>query len=145
MHTNARFICRIGLVGLTALLLTQCQIMGPPATPPHVMVLPVARFAGTEKAFGRAAQVVVHRSVPAAKLVKAFPQSAAYAHIFSPDAVRLVETALKQSSLSANQRTQLTATLGQLKYFESRRRLAIQASAPAGPSRFWMLQRATFR
>ena len=119
--------------------------MGPPATPPHVMVLPVARFAGTDESFKAAAQVVVHRSVPAAKLEKAFPPSAAYAHIFSPDAVSLVETALKQPSLSNNQRMQLTATLRQLKDFERRRRLAIQASVPAGPSRFRMLQRATFR
>lgn len=145
MHISARFICRIGLLGLTTLLFTQCQIMGPPATPPHVMVLPVARFAGAAESFENAAQVVVQRSVSTAKLEKAFPHSAAYAHIFSPDAVKLVETALKQPSLSANQQIQLTATLRQLKDFERKRRLAIQASVPAGPSRFWMLQRATFR
>ena len=145
MTTNTHFVGRLGLLGLGMLLLTQCQIMGPPAAPPHLMVLPIARFSGAENSFGRATQVVVHRSVPAAKLEKAFPLSAGYAHIFSPKAVTLVESALKQATLSENQRAQLTATQRELKYFERRRRLAIQASVPSGPSRFWMQQRATYR
>lgn len=145
MHSGSRFFLRFGLLGVTTLLLTQCQIMGPPASPPHVMVLPADRFSGATESFGSAAQVVVHRSVPAAKLEKAFPESAGFTHIFSPKAVKLLESALERPSLSADQRTQLTSTLGKVKYFEQRRRLAIQASVPAGPPRFWMLQRATYR
>jgi hypothetical protein len=58
---------------MAALFLTQCKVMGPPAAPPHVLVLPVSRFAGIHGHFGNATQVVVHRSVPAHKLETAFP------------------------------------------------------------------------
>jgi hypothetical protein len=140
-----RWVGKLILSAVGPILLTQCGIMGPPAAPPHVMVLPISRFNGAEASIGKATQVVVHRSIPSAKLEKAFPQSAGFAHLFSPKAVQLVESTLKQTSLSIDQRRQLVATLGELKYFERRRRMAIQASVPSGPSRFWMLQRATYR
>jgi hypothetical protein len=135
----------MGIITVGCLALTQCQFLGPPAAPPHVMVLPVTRFGVANAPFGGATQVVVHRSVPVAKLEKAFPRASGFAFIFSPDAVKLVEDTLKQAGHSTEQRQQLVATLGALKYFERRRRLAIQASVPAGPSHFWMLQRATYR
>jgi hypothetical protein len=145
MISKSRLVRRIFAISLGPLLLTQCQVMGPPAAPPHVMVMPASRFSASSDAFGEATQIVVHRNVTAPKLERAFPKSAGYAHVYSPEALRIVEKALERNALSANQRRQLVATLNELKYFERKRRLAIQASVPAGPSRLWMLQRATHR
>lgn len=119
--------------------------MGPPAAPPHVMVLPVARFNGVKRVFGNATQVVVHRSIPEHKLETAFPRASGYAWIFSPVALRLVKDTLKNGSLTEIQRQQLTTTKSELSYFEQRRLLQVQASVGAGPPRFRMLQRATYR
>lgn len=134
-----------GLCSFAFLFLTQCKVMGPPAAPPHVMVLPASRFDGVKGVFGAATQVVVHRSVPAHKLEAAFPSSKGYSHIFSPVALRLVTETLKSGALTAAQQQNLNRTRGELSSFEQRRRLAIQAAVGSGPARFRMVQRATFR
>jgi hypothetical protein len=145
MQSWPRPILKGILFSVSALLLTQCKVMGPPAAPPHVMVLPVSRFAGIRGHFGNATQVVVHRSVPAHKLETAFPSSKGYAWIFSPLALRLVKESLNDTTLTATQRQQLTATKSELSYFEQRRQLAVQSAAGSGPQRFRMLQRATYQ
>ena len=144
MNTMFLRLMKGGLWSLACLFLTQCKVMGPPAAPPHVMVLPASRFDGVKGVFGAATQVVVHRSVPAHKLEAAFPSSKGYAHIFSPVALRLVTETLKSGALTAAQQQSLNRTRGELSTFEQRRRLAIQA-AVSGPARFRMVQRATFR
>lgn len=145
MNAEATRLFRLLFLCAASTLLSACQWVGHSASPPFVQVFPIERFDGAQETFGHASQVVVHRSIPQAKLEAAFPSSEGNAYLFSPQAVKLVKAALQNPSLSPSQRSTLSSTLSELYLFERRRRLAIDAAVPGGPARFRMLQRATFR